>query len=171
MVIDVSGKVLASNKMIEKLAGYSKEKLSGKSLLTFNFISDEYKQLIVKNVKDRIAGSTIPPYHIKLIAKSGDVKCIEINGNRFTHEGEPLDLVIVHDNTEENRIQNELRIGLLESQEKIQGINNSIREAIIVVDNQAKVTYWIFHKGFRQFGNGFLHGPPAVQYVHLMPCF
>jgi PAS domain S-box-containing protein len=142
VVIDVSGKVLASNKMIGKFAGYNKKELSGKSFLTFKFINEENKRLIAKNLKDRIAGSPIPPYNIKLVAKNGEVKCLKISGNRFMHEGEPLDLVIFYDITEENKIQNELRKGLLESQEKIQGINNSIKEAIIVVDNQAKVTYW-----------------------------
>jgi two-component system sensor histidine kinase/response regulator len=31
---------------------------------------------------------------------------------------------------------------LHESEEKFQGISNSIKEAIIVVDEEAKVTYW-----------------------------
>ncbi len=77
-----------------------------------------------------------------MTAKNGEVKCLRISANRFINAGETVDLAVIHDVTEENKIQNELRRGLHESEEKFQGISNSIKETIIVVDEEAKVTYW-----------------------------
>ena len=137
LVIDSSGKIIAANKMIGKFTGYKREQLVEKSFSTLSFISDESKLLLEKN-----ADSNIPPYKIRLRDKNGEAKCLEVNGNRFVNDGEKLILAIFHDVTEENKIQNELRQELFENQEKIQGMNNSIKEAIVVVDNQARVTYW-----------------------------
>jgi PAS domain S-box-containing protein len=142
LVINSSGKIIAANKMIGKFTGYKKEQLIEKNFSSLSFISDEYKLLMKKNAKERFAGSNIPPYEIRLTDKTGELKCLKINGNRFVNDGETLDLAIFHDITEENKIQNELRQGLFESTKKIKGISNSIKEAIVVVDDQAKVTYW-----------------------------
>src|SRR5665647_1717118 len=93
-------------------------------------------------MKNRIAGSNIPPYEIKITAKNGEIKCLKLNGNRIINQGKTLDLAIFHDVTDANKIQKKLRQDLVESEEKFRSITNSIKEAIITVDQQAKVTYW-----------------------------
>ena len=74
VVVDYSGKIKDANKMAGKFAGYQKEDLIEKSFSSLSFISEEYKQLITKNVKERLTGSNIPPYEIKITAKNGEVK-------------------------------------------------------------------------------------------------
>ena len=142
VAIDSVGKIVFANKIIGKFSGYTREQLIGKNFSELGFISKEYKLLMAKNAEKRLAGSNIPPYEIRITTKNGEVKCLKINGNRIISEGKSLDLAIFHDVTEENKIQNELRQGLLESEEKFQGITNSIKEAIITVDEEAKVAYW-----------------------------
>ncbi len=142
LVINSSGKIIATNKMIGKFTGYKKEQLIEKNFSSLSFISDKYKRLMEKNAKDRLDGSNIPPYEIKITDKNGELRCLKVNGNRFINEGEALVLAIFYDVTEENKIQNELRQGLFESQEKMQGLINSIKEAIVLVNDQARVTYW-----------------------------
>ena len=142
MIIDCSGKIIVTNKMIEKFSGYEKGDLIGKSFFSLSFISEKDKFLLAKNMKDRLAGSKIASYVIRIKIKSGEVKCLKVKGNRFINEGEALDLAIFHDITEENKMQKKLRQGLLESEEKFQRITNSIKEALIVVNDEAKVTYW-----------------------------
>ena len=132
LVIDSFGKILAANKAIGKFAGYTKEELIGETFSELSFISEEDKLTLTKNVKNRLEGSNIPPYAIRITAKNGEVKCLKVNGNQFINEGEALDIAVFHDVTEENKIQNELRLGLLASEEKIQGITSSIKEAIVV---------------------------------------
>ncbi len=142
LVLNSSGKIVAANKIVGKYSGYKKEELIGKNFSSFSFLSEDYKQLLSRNVEDRLAGSTILPYEIRLTAKNGEVKILRINGNRFVKAGEELDFAIFRDVTEENKIQNELRQGLVESEEKFHNITNSIKEAIIIVNEEAKVTYW-----------------------------
>ncbi len=142
IVIDGSGKIVYANKTIGKFTGYTREELIGKNVSELDFISKEYKQLIAKNAKERLAGSNILPYEIRITCKNGEVKCLKVNGNPIINEGKSLDLAIFHDVTEENKIQNELRQGLIESEEKFHSITNSIKEPIIVVNEEAKVTYW-----------------------------
>ena len=142
VVIDTSGKIVFANKIIEKYTGYPKEQLIGKNFIELGFISKETKKLLAKNMKNRIPGSNIPPYEIKITAKNGEIKCLKLNGNRIINQGKTLDLAIFHDVTESNKIQKKLRQDLVESEEKFRSITNSIKEAIITVDQQAKVTYW-----------------------------
>jgi PAS domain S-box-containing protein len=126
--------------MIGKLAGYEKKELIGMRFSSLGFISKELKPLPTKHNKDRMAGSSL--YEVKIKTKSGEIKCLKVKGNRFINEGELLDLTIFHDVTEEDKIQNELGQSLFESEEKFHGITNSIKEAVIVVNDEAKVTYW-----------------------------
>ena len=142
LIADSSGQIIAANNMIEKVADYKKEELIGKTISSLGFVTEEYKQLLAKNAKDRLAGANIPPYEIKITNKNGEVKCLKVNGNRFVSNGEALNFATFHDVIEENKIQDELRQDLLASEEKFQGITNAVKEAIITVDQNAVVTYW-----------------------------
>ena len=142
IVIDCLGKIVAANKIIGKFAGYEKEALIGKSFRGLGFISEDYKLLLPKKADKKFVASIIEPYEVKIKTKSGEVKCLKVNGNRLINKGELLNLVIFHDVSEENKTRNKLRQGLFESEEKFRVITNSIREALIVVNDEAKVTYW-----------------------------
>jgi len=142
LVISSSGKIVAANEIVGKHSGYKKEELIGKSFSSLSFLSEDYKQLLAKNAENRLEGAIILPYEIKLTAKNGEVRVLRVNGNRFVNNGEKLDLAIFHDITEENKIQTELRQDLFESEEKFHSITSSIKEAIIVVDEKVKVTFW-----------------------------
>ena len=142
VVIDTSGKIVYANNIVGKYTGYPTEQLIGKNFIELGFISKETKKLIAKNMKNRIAGSSIPPYEIKITDKNGEIKCLKINGNLIISQGKMLDLAIFHDVTDEDKIQKKLRKDLVKSEEKFHSITDSIKEAIITVDQQAKVTYW-----------------------------
>ncbi len=142
LIADSSGQIIAANNMIEKVADYKKEELIGKTISSLGFVTEEYKQLLAKNAKDRLAGANIPPYEIKITNKNGEVKCLKVNGNRFVSNGEALNFATFHDVTAENKLQDELWQGLLASEEKFHGITNVVKEAIITVDQNAVVTYW-----------------------------
>ena len=79
---------------------------------------------------------------IKIKAKNGDLKFLEIKGNKIEYEGQICDLVIFHDITERSNHQKKLQQELLRSEERFCGITNSIRDAVILVDDEAKVIYW-----------------------------
>jgi len=116
LIIDSSGKILVTNKNILRFTGYEKRELVGKSFSSLSFISEEDELLLAKNANERLAGSKVAPYEIRITLKSGEVKCLKVKGNRFINEGEPLDLAIFHDVKEENKKQNELRQCFLKSE-------------------------------------------------------
>lgn len=142
VIVDGTGTIIVTNSLMEGLSGYKKEQLIGKNFSYFDFISTENKLILRRNLTKRLAGSKIPPYQLKIADKKGQIKCIEIKGNHITNQGNNLDLVIFQDVTSEKEIQNDLLKSLREQQQQSQEIINSIKEAIILVDNEGKVTYW-----------------------------
>ncbi len=142
IVIDSSGKMVAANSIVGKISGYTKEQLVGKSFDKLSFVDMGYKKLLAENAKNRLEGSNIAPYEISITSKNGDLRCLEIKGNRIRSEGKLLDLVIFHDVTERSQNQKQLQADLLNSEKKFQGIANSVRDPIILVNEQAQVTYW-----------------------------
>ena len=142
VIIDESGKIIAANRIVGKHTGYTREELVGKNFLELTCFEKEEKSILQKNMKKRIEGSVVPGYEIRVNTKNGNVKFLELNGNRIQYEGKTCDLVIFHDVTDRSNDQKKLQQELLESEEKFFSISNSIRDAIILVDEEAKVTYW-----------------------------
>ena len=141
VIADTEGKIVAANKAVGKYTGYKSEDLVGKNLLELGFFEKETKAILQKKLKKRLEDSFIPAYEIKIKAKNGDFKFLEVKGNKIEYQGNICDLVIFHDVTERANHQKRLQQELLKSEEKFCGITNSIRDAIILVDNEAKVIY------------------------------
>jgi len=142
IVIDKRGIIVAANRTSEEFSGYPKEQLVGKRFTKLTFVDEEYKSIIAENAKNRLEGSTIPDYEIKIKAKNGEVRCLEIKGNRIKNDGQLLDLVVFRDVTERSKHQKKLQQDLIESEEKFHGIANCLKDAIVVVGEGAKITYW-----------------------------
>ncbi len=143
VVIDNRGIIVAANRTSEEFSGYLKEQLIGKSFAKLDFVVDkDYISLIAENAKSRFEGSIIPAYEIKVTAKNGEVRFIEVKGNRIKNNRKLLDLVIFRDVTESSQQQKKLQKDLIESEEKFHGITNSLKEPIIVVGEGSKITYW-----------------------------
>ena len=144
VVIDNQEKIVDVNHSVWKLSGYIKEQLVGKRIFDLDFICDEYRQLLAKNVENRIAGCNIEAYIVAITTKKGQLKYLEVKGNRFEHNGQLLDFVIFHDVTQEKNVQADKKahIQLLCSEEKFRSIAEAGRDAIILVDEKGKITYW-----------------------------
>ena len=142
IIIDAEGKIVAANRPIEKVTGYKPEELVGKSFLEQSFLGKEVKEFLQKNMKENIAGSAVPVHEAKIKAKSGDIKFLDLQGNKIEYAGKICDLIIFHDVTNRSKHRKNQQKELRKSKEKFSGITNSIRDAIILVDQEAKVTYW-----------------------------
>ena len=141
IVVDGTEKIVAANKIVGKFSGYKGEQLIGMSFSELGFVSEEYKLFLAKNMENRLAGSNVAPYEIKITAKNGEVRCLEVKGNRIEYEGQLLDLAIFHDVTEREKHQKKLQQDLLESDVKFQAISNSAFDAIILIDAEDKIIY------------------------------
>jgi PAS domain S-box-containing protein len=142
IVTDSLGTIVAANSLVDKIAGYTKEQLIGKDFETLSFVSEEHKKLLSENSKNRMEVSSIAPYEISVIDKNGCVRYLEIKGNRIRNKTQLLDLIIFRDITERSQNQKQLQTDLLNSEEKFQGIANSVKDPLILVDEQANITYW-----------------------------
>ena len=141
LVINAQGTIVGVNQAVAKYTNYTLEQQIGKNFNELDIFSDETKLLLQKNSQDRLSGKNIPPYEIKVVVQN-EVVCLEVKGNRIVDDGQTLDLIILHDVTERSNNHEVLKRDLLESEEKLRGIVSSIKEAIILVDDQAKITYW-----------------------------
>jgi len=70
--------------------------------------------------------------------KNGETKIVLVNQRKIELSGKEVLLVTCHDVTGINKMQDALQ----NSEERFYGITNSIKDAIILVDEEAKVTYW-----------------------------
>jgi len=119
-IIDEKGRFVAANKALGKITGYARENLLGKNFLELDAFafSRKEKQNLIENVRKRLKGSEIASYEIKLRAKDGSTRFIEVTGNKVSFNGSIVDLVIFHDVTERTKGQAKLKNDLLEIQEK-----------------------------------------------------
>jgi PAS domain S-box-containing protein len=141
VILDEEGKIVVANSLLEKMSGYNKEQLIGKTVSILDFISGENKVLLEKNHKKRFTGFNVSPYQVKMTAKNGDTRYLELRGNHIINQGKELDIILFHDVTNEQDIKNKLQC-LFENKETFESIINAIKEAIILVDDEARVTYW-----------------------------
>ena len=142
VIANSEGKIVAINKAVGKNTGYKPEELIGKNLLQEGFFEKETKVSLLREIKKRQNDSLIPTCEIKIKNKNGDYKFLEMQGNKIEYQGQICDLVVFHDITEMSNRQKKLQQELLNSEEKFCAMTNSIRDAIILVDNEAKVVYW-----------------------------
>ncbi len=90
-----------------RILGYLRDEIIGKTVL--EFISDNSKELVAKNMQRRISGEHVENYEVKVITKSKDIKYFLVNAAIIPYENEKASLVVLFDITE--RKQAEEKIG------------------------------------------------------------
>ncbi len=124
-IIIIQGGVLrfASSKMV-KVTGFSVENALGRSFV--NFVSPEYKQLVVDWYKKRMSGEKVPSkYEIEILSKEGKKIPVEISASSIEYEGIPADMAIVRDISERKRMEQELQ----EKRKQLEAQNEELRKA------------------------------------------
>jgi len=94
-------------KMLE-IYGFTAGEILGKPFL--DFVSPEYRDLVVDRYKKRMSGEKVPNiYELEIFAKDGSKIPLEINASRIEYQGSPADMVIVRDITERKQMEEALR--------------------------------------------------------------
>src|SRR3990172_9913607 len=98
VIVDGKGQFLVVNKAFGDLAGQSPKDLIGTGFLEISALTIESKRILVENLKKRMQGINIDPYEINFI-KDGETKFVELKAQKIEHNGQPADLVMLHDIT------------------------------------------------------------------------
>jgi PAS domain S-box-containing protein len=119
IVADASGaKYLYVNNEWSRIFGYNKEE--AQNLKPIDVVAPEYRQLILKNAANRIAGKPPPhSYELKTITKRGEIKYIEFSSTLINFENQKVFLTSGIEITKRKQAEEALR----KSEEKLRELN------------------------------------------------
>jgi len=116
------------------ITGYNKDEVMGKSM--FEFLSDDSKELAVKNMQRRISGEHVENYELKVITKSKDIKHFLVDAAIIPYEKERAFLIVLSDITERKRAEEALK----EREELYRLLFNNVSDAIILHEISPNIT-------------------------------
>ena len=138
VIVDAKGIFLEVSDRVKEISGYEKEELLGKNFFEINLVTAKSKELIMKNLTDRMMGLKKAPYEVEIISKDGQILIVELNAKLINYENEKVDLVIIRDRTESKKLEQ----ALLESQEKFRAMTIFAKYAIVLMDKAGFIYYW-----------------------------
>jgi PAS domain S-box-containing protein len=136
LVLDVEGRIVSVNGLIEKIAGYRPDEVRGKDWFA-TFLpkrdQDRIRRLFKTSVHEDVVGNINP-----IVTRSGDECEIEwystpLRGERGEFKGI---LAVGHDVTE--RVRVERRARALEA--RVEGLLATVGEGVLFVDGQGRIT-------------------------------
>lgn len=129
IVILQDGILKFANSKMRELTGFTHEEVKESPFL--RFVSLQYRDLVMKRYKKRVAGQNVPSkYEIEIISKSGRIIPVEINASYIDYEGRPADMAIVRDISERKLSERALQ----ESEEKYSSLFKHSNDAIFLYD-------------------------------------
>ena len=115
---DAKGRFIYGNRAAERLIGYSRKELIGKSFLDLSILPEEYLSKAIGLLELNIAGEPTGPDDFELIRKDGSRIFVEISTYPI-QSGDVIEVIgIARDITERKAVQAELR----NSQEKFRNV-------------------------------------------------
>ncbi|MGD8545065.1 MAG: PAS domain S-box protein [Candidatus Bathyarchaeota archaeon] len=141
--LDIKGKITYANKAFEKITGYSRDEILGRSSINLARqwlrLSDKKLKAITDRIKNRLIGRMkSQPITIQLRRKDGVLRWVEAESKLIKRLGMPVGLqAILRDVTESKQIEEKMR----ESEERFRSIVENSFGGIGIVDNDFKIKY------------------------------
>ncbi|OHD18261.1 MAG: hypothetical protein A2Y34_05875 [Spirochaetes bacterium GWC1_27_15] len=107
IIIHREDKIIFVNESSLNFTGYSPEEVIGNSI--FNFIYDEYKPIVLTNMKKRMVGESIQDHELVLLSKSGEKKTVISRSMNVMYENEMLFLTLLIDITDRKKNEEEIK--------------------------------------------------------------
>ena len=127
---DLRGNLLYGNQAIERLTGYLKQEIIGKSLLEIPILSPEYLPKATRLLESNAEGKPTGPDEFELIGKDGRRTFVEISTYPI-REGDKTEVIaIAHDITERKRMEE----ALAQSERNYRVLFESTLDGIFVLD-------------------------------------
>lgn len=105
----LNGVFVDGNKAAEKLSGYKRDELVGKSMLKLNLVSLDQMPKVAKRLAEHALGKTTERDEFILSRKDGTKITVEISGTMVKLDGQRLVLGIVRDVSERKKTEEELK--------------------------------------------------------------
>jgi len=134
-ISDLKGTFLDANKAAEKITGYQKEELLGKSYLSLSILPKKEISKALKLLAKNLQGRPTGPDEFCLTKKDGNIVYVEISTYPVKIDNSTYILGIARDITEKKQIQQEI----LKSEEKFKTIFNSANDCIMIYDLDGKI--------------------------------
>ncbi|MFH1942626.1 MAG: PAS domain S-box protein [bacterium] len=160
---DLKGVFIDGNRASEKLVGYKKEELIGKSFLKLNLIASHQISKAAKLLAQNVLGKATGPEEFILNRKDGTQVHTEIQTYPVKIQGRTLVLGIARDITERKRVEK----ALSESEKRFRELAESLPETIWETDMEGKLTF-VNQNAFSSFGytqKDFKKGVYALQMI------
>jgi PAS domain S-box-containing protein len=136
MVVDPeTQRILQFNNKAHEQLGYSKEEFSKLCISDIEAADDPKEK---QRQLDKMRRESPLEFSAQHRAKNGGVRTVLVNQRRIKLSGREVLLMTCHDVTDAGRMHEALQ----SSQEIFYGIADSIKDALILVNEEAKVTYW-----------------------------
>ena len=127
------GIILYVNDVSSQYLGYSRDELIGKSI--FEFIADDSKELVLKNMRRRTAGEDVATYEVKIVTKFNETNYFLLNSSVIPYEAEKAFLVILSDITERKKAEE----ALTDEANRRRILMEQSRDGIVILDQNGKV--------------------------------
>jgi PAS domain S-box-containing protein len=135
-LIDLTGHFIDGNKVTERLFGYTKKELIGKTFFTLRLLSQQDKENVTQLLAISASGKPTGPDEFHLRCKDGTQIIVEISTYPVKIESKTVVLGIAHDITK--RIENET--ALRESEKKYRNLFELAPDGITTINRWGNVT-------------------------------
>jgi PAS domain S-box-containing protein len=131
-----TGTIVECNSAASKLVGRQKSELVGQHQSIIH-PKEQTEEGFTGGFKQHLKDQTAT-LETQIIRKTGEIRDVAVRDTIFELKGKKLMQGTFRDITERKLMQHALQ----ESEEKFRTITNSVKDAIILIDDEAKVVYW-----------------------------
>ena len=134
---DLKGNFIDGNKAAEKLLGYTRNELIGKSLLVLKLLPPKELFRAAKSLAKNVLGKKTGPEEFHLIRRDGSQVQVEVTTYPVVIDGKKVVLGVAHDITQRKRAEKELR----KNAAILKLITENAFDFIWTLDMQMNLTY------------------------------
>jgi PAS domain S-box-containing protein len=132
------GQVVYANPALVRMSGMPEEKLlvSAEDLIK-QYIAPEYRNLIRKNLRRRLAGEDVGEYEIEVVDRDGERRNMIVKSQLITYRGKPAEMGLFVDITEHRRMEERLRLLYQAIDQALDGIAVADMDGYVLFSNRA----------------------------------
>ena len=134
-ILDKSGKIIDTNSAYERLFGYKKEHLVGKTFMEYLTFPPEKLPMLIDKFKEILKGEVPKPLEIQITKKNGELVWVNITFSLINIESKKIIFVITQDIDKSKKAEQKL----IESEEKYRYLFEQSPTIIILLNSKGQI--------------------------------